>query len=238
MSITLSALFIFLLIVTGFIFYNTHDKKEGHRLEQKPFEISSAGGVLSSFIFHFIYASAIDNYYKINFKLCISIVTGEKLTSKNIDNLISNSHLIFFYFITSYIIAYVLGKLSQKIRLYLNPYKISAFAYDTPWYYELKGKVSEELSSQIIKVSCLAVIGSESFLYYGYLEDFYLDKTGQLDRIVLSDVYRRNIKNDDKGEKDERFYAIKGARLILKYSIIHNINIEYIEIIEVNDNTE
>ncbi|MGE6106049.1 hypothetical protein ACLHZT_20965, partial [Aeromonas veronii] len=71
------------------------------------------------------------------------------------------------------------------------------------------------------------------FAYYGFLDDFYLDQDGQLDRIVLFDVYRRDIKSDDNGENNtERYYQIKGDRLILKYSQIINMNLEYLYIYE------
>ena len=81
-----------------------------------------------------------------------------------------------------------------------------------------------------------------SFLYYGVLEDFYLDSSGQLNRVVLSDAMRRPIESDDSNSSftstysssnaTTRFYDIKGDRLILKYEDIKNINIEYLYIIE------
>lgn len=70
-------------------------------------------------------------------------------------------------------------------------------AFDTPWYYELKGKLSETKDAQIIKISCLVESNNVSLLYYGILEDFHLDIDGQLNRIVLSDVLRRPLDADD-----------------------------------------
>jgi hypothetical protein len=74
------------------------------------------------------------------------------------------------------------------------------------------------------------------------LEDFYLNGDGQLDRVVLSDAMRRPIENDQKdtsnvkaatNTKKERFYEVKGDRLILKYDDIKNVNIEYLYVAEV-----
>lgn len=134
-----------------------------------------------------------------------------------------------------------------------NPYKSSCLAFDTPWYYELKGKISGEKDAQIIKLSCLQDLKDGSYLYYGILEDFYLDKNGQLDRIILSDVYRRKIDKDkiesttkivdenakdftsinNENEQKDRLYQIEGDRLILKYNNLANINIEYLYVTEV-----
>ena len=118
------------------------------------------------------------------------------------------------------------------------PYNSSIGAFDTPWYYELKAKISEQSNAQMIKVSCLQELKSSAYLYYGILEDFYLDKSGQLDRIVISDAFRRKLEDDDpynseqKPEKS-RFYQIKGDRLVLKYSTLINLNIEYLYVTEI-----
>ncbi|MEZ8028331.1 hypothetical protein [Enterovibrio norvegicus] len=141
------------------------------------------------------------------------------------------------YFCGLYFAAYLLGKLSQFFMLKWNPYKTSMFAFDTPWYYELKGKLSAQQDAQIIKLSCL----QDGVLYYGFLEDFYLDKDGQLDRLALSDVSRRTINDDDDNEqsdREQRYYPIKGDRLILKYGDISNVNIEYLYLTRLNSPSE
>ena len=129
----------------------------------------------------------------------------------------------------------MVGKIAQSLIFKLNPYKSSLLAFDTPWYYELTGKLSDKKDAQLIKLSCLVESKNISFLYYGVLEDFYLNGDGQLDRVVLSDAMRRPIENDERSLEDEqqkRFYEIKGDRIILKYDDIKNVNIEYLYMAE------
>jgi len=62
---------------------------------------------------------------------------------------------IFYYFSSAFVLVFISGKVFQKIIFALNPYKSSIFSFDTPWYYELKGKLSETQDAQLIKLSCL-----------------------------------------------------------------------------------
>jgi len=234
MNIAFPAFFLLALILPGFIFTNAYERTENTTLDKKPFEASSASALMCALFLQLIHASVVHFTIKeIDFELCIKILTGVKLTQSDIESLSPDLGFIGSYFVCLYIASYILGKLLQKIVFCLNPYKSSPLAFDTPWYYELKGKLSSESDAQIIKVSCLLDTKDGSYLYYGYLDDFYLDKDGQLDRIVLFDVYRRDIRNDDHGDADtNRYYQIKGERLILKYSQVINLNIEYLYIYE------
>nr|WP_076025848.1 hypothetical protein [Vibrio cholerae] len=234
MNIAFPAFFLLALILPGFIFTNAYERTENTTLDKKPFEASSASALMCALFLQLIYASFVHLVVKeIDFALCIKILTGAKLTQSDVESLSPDVGFIGSYFVCLYLASYIMGKLLQKTIFCLNPYKSSMLAFDTPWYYELKGKLSSESDAQIIKVSCLLDTKDGSYLYYGYLDDFYLDKDGQLDRIVLFDVYRRDIRNDDNGDTDtDRYYQIKGERLILKYSQIINLNIEYLYIYE------
>lgn len=234
MNIAFPAFFLLALILPGFIFTSAYERTENITLDKKPFEASSASSLMCALLLQLIYASFVHFWIKeIDFSLCIKVLTGGKLAQIDIESLSPDVGFIGIYFVVLYLISYISGKFWQKVIFYLNPYKSSRFAFDTPWYYELKGKLSSESDAQIIKVSCLLDTKDGSYLYYGFLDDFYLDQDGQLDRIVLFDVYRRDIKSDDDGENNtERYYQIKGDRLILKYSQIINMNLEYLYIYE------
>lgn len=234
MNIAFPAFFLLALILPGFIFTSAYERTENITLDKKPFEASSASALVCALFLQLIYASIVNFFIKeIDFSLCIKLLTSGKLNQSDIDSLTPDVGFIGAYFTCLYLSSYIVGKILQKIVFWLNPYKCSPLAFDTPWYYELKGKLSSESDAQIIKVSCLLDTKEGSYLYYGYLDDFYLDQDGQLDRIVLFDVYRRDIKNDDNGDANTtRYYQIKGERLILKYSQIINMNIEYLYIYE------
>ncbi|EJL6524634.1 hypothetical protein RDG66_12145 [Vibrio cholerae] len=236
MNIALPAFFLLCLLLPGYIFTNAYERKENTTLEKKPFEASSASAIVIALFLQLLYASFVHHvWYPINFVICLKILTGVRLTNEDISALVPHIGRIGSYFAVLYILSHILGKILQQLMFYFNPYKSSMFAFDTPWYYELKGSLSPDNDAQIIKISALQDTNEGTFLYYGYLDDFYLDKNGQLDRLVLFDVYRRDVKKDDDGcdgDEHERYYRIKGDRLILKYDNIHNLNIEYLYIYE------
>lgn len=234
MNIAFPAFFLLALILPGFIFTSAYERTENTTLDKKTFEASSASALVCALFLQLIYGFVIHSFYKgIDFSLSIKMLTGVKLTQSNIDTLASDVGYIGVYFVGLYVASYLLGKLLQKILFKYNPYKSSMFAFDTPWYYELKGKLSGDSDAQLIKVSCLLDTKEGSYLYYGYLDDFYLGQYGQLDRIVLFDVYRRDIKSDNGlAQNNDRYYQIKGERLIIKYSQVLNLNIEYLYIYE------
>ncbi|MDW2193153.1 hypothetical protein [Vibrio sp. 1641] len=252
MNIAFPAFFLLALILPGFIFTSAYERKENTTLERKPFEASSASALMCALFLQLIYGYVVHtSIMPIDFALCIKLMTGVKLTNGDIEALSPDVGYISSYFIGLYVISFVSGKLLQNILFKLNPYKSSRFAFDTPWYYELKGKLSSDADAEIIKVSCLLDTKEGSFLYYGYLDDFYLDQDGQLDRLVLFDVYRRDIKADDNSTPEEdnatqnednsesgRYYQVKGQRLILKYNQIINLNIEYLYIYEESNETD
>lgn len=61
----------------------------------------------------------------------------------------------------------------------------------TPWYKPTKGV----------------------FIYNGFLEESILSKDGGIDRIYLSDVRRRLMKDDIHEEKKDRYYRLPGKFL-------------------------
>ncbi|MBA6262719.1 hypothetical protein [Colwellia sp. Bg11-12] len=238
MNIAFPAFFILVLIIPGFIFQNSYEKLENTSIEKKPFDVSSSLAFFYALILHvFLIAVVVPlSGNEINYDICIKLLTGSKsISASDLGAISGNITKIILYFSSSFLLAYVFGKFFQKIIFYFNPYKSSKYAFDTPWYYELTGKLSETQDAELIKLSCLVESKNTSFLYYGVLEDFYLDSNGQLNRVVLSGAMRRPIESDDSEPTTPpttRFYEIKGDRLILKYEDIKNINIEYLYIIE------
>ena len=78
---------------------------------------------------------------------------------------------------------------------------------------------------------------SDSYLYRGIVSDFTFDRDGALDTIVLADAHRRRLV-DDREESapraavgpsvpDDRYYEIRGDFLVLRYSEIRTLNLDY-----------
>lgn len=237
MNIAFPAFFLLVLILPGFVFLSSYSHAENTKLDHRAFDSSSASALFIAGILHLLWSTLASLLgYPINFELCTKLLTGLKLTTAEITLLSANMLTIANYFISVFLFAWLSGVFTRKAVIKLFPYKDSILAFDTPWYYELKGFISREKDAQLIELSCLCDNQDGSYLYYGILEDFYLDNQGQLDRLVLSNVYRRKLSQDNETstedrikpiEQDERYYKVRGDRFMLKYSEVSNINIEY-----------
>ncbi len=93
----------------------------------------------------------------------------------------------------------------------------------------MKGKVSKGNKADIIKITCMVVAGKDTYLYKGYLEDFYLNRDGSLDRVFLSDVTRRVLKNNSHNNAPVK---INITRMMIKYDQICNLTFDYFALIE------
>lgn len=65
----------------------------------------------------------------------------------------------------------------------------------------------------------------------GLIADFFFDKSGELDRVLLRLVERRRLSNDERPseemDSDDRYYYIEGDYFVLRYSEMCTINIDY-----------
>lgn len=246
MNIAFPAFFLLLLVLPGFIFLSSYSRSENTRLDHRAFDSSSANALVIAALLHVIWvyiASSLDK--PVDFELATKLMTGVKLSETDTALIASSILWVWLYFLSIFLTSWILGNIFQKFVTTFFPYKDSFFAFDTPWYYELKGFLSKEKDAQLIELSCLCDNKDGSYLYYGILEDFYLDRDGQLDRLVLSNVYRRKLSDDNEDTKgandakpketDHRYYKVRGDRLILKYTDISNINIEYSYFYEVRE---
>jgi len=112
---------------------------------------------------------------------------------------------------------------------------------DAPWYYLLTGAdfPANELPD-LIKVSAIVDVAGEPYLFQGFLDDFYFNPDGELDRLVLEEASRRPLKEDKlplgSSEQahaltpDERFYPVDGDYFVLRYSEAITLNVVYIKL--------
>ena len=229
MNIALSAILLLLLILPGFVFLKAFERTENTSIERRPFDVSSASALLIAVIIHFalLLATPISGYH-VDFSLFLKFLLGAEFSPEELEVVVNSRTLIATYFLVSMILPYLLGKISQKVVFYFNPYKGSLLSFETPWYYELKGKISRDTDQEYIKFSCVQEIDGNAYIYFGVLEEFYLTRDGQLDRIVLSDASLRRF--EPKKQESKNIHQFEGSRLILKYSEIKNLNIEFYQI--------
>jgi hypothetical protein len=103
----------------------------------------------------------------------------------------------------------------------------------------LSGEITEfkeapEIFPVIDGVLLTAVVhhGEADWLYMGVIADFFFDKSGDLDRVLLRLVDKRKLSDeqtaDEEDDYDGRYYHIEGDYFVLRYSEMCTINIEYI----------
>jgi hypothetical protein len=118
------------------------------------------------------------------------------------------------------------------------------FRFDNYWYYMLTGEVldfrenaGEGRRVDGVYLSAVVDHASGSYLYRGIVSDFTFDRDGALDTIVLADAHRRRLVDDREegaprtavgpSAPDERYYEIRGDFLVLRYSELRTLNLDY-----------
>lgn len=231
MNLAFQAFFILFLMLPGFLYIKRYDKKENTALESKGLDSASAQSVFAALILHTV--SLIISYLifskSVDYSIIIKILTNEKLQLIDINKIIDNRKWIISYFFLVFTLAYTSGLALQKLMFKLNPYKSSLFAFNLPWYYELKGKIDPTIKNdnvnEFIRITCMIVSGKNTYLYSGILNDFYLNVDGSLDRIAITGISRLELKNNSHRGQEEK---INVDRMILKYEEIQNLTLEYL----------
>lgn len=127
-------------------------------------------------------------------------------------------------------------ELVQKLRLDIY---MKFLRFRNEWHYLLNGKILKNQSNNIILIQVDVLVNSTegNLIYSGQLEDYFLTKENSLDRIYLTNVYRRKLKDDLQTDvpnpgfmardTDERYYRMPGYLIVIPYDRIINLNITY-----------
>lgn len=150
---------------------------------------------------------------------------------------------VFAYFSTLYLASAFLGYLFHwLVRRYALDRKSYFLRFNNPWFYLLTGEITEfgeveEDYGEISAVYLTTIVHhtGKDYLYRGVVNDFFFDKAGNLDRVLLTLAVRRDLSDDREpdvefspDELDERYYDIEGDYLVLRYSEMSTLNVDYI----------
>jgi hypothetical protein len=99
---------------------------------------------------------------------------------------------------------------------------------------------------EFVFVSVVVTMGEgPPVLYWGVLSDYFFDESGRLEKIVLEGAQRRSLLSEedrpsepgaqedapqaasDMPPESERFYAVRGAYLVIRYENVQTLNVEY-----------
>jgi len=138
------------------------------------------------------------------------------------------------YFIGLSLFAALLGTLCRMIvRGFGLDILIKILRFPNRWHYLFTGeyldfekgwKYHEKIDFIIVDI--LMLVGNESIIYSGILEEYYLSKTsGGLDSIMIKYPSKKSISASGMSEYRE----IPGDYLTIQYDKILNINIQYYE---------
>lgn len=268
MNLALPALIIILLILPGILL--SYSYRRGYALRSPiaigPIQHEIIIGLFLALIIQLILLplANVVSGFEVDFQaLLISLAGWPPINEVHIRHYIeastSHTYLILIYLTASNMLALIVGILLHwVVRKNKLDLRYDFLRFNNEWYYLFTGEarifeqpqkdrsiqgIKEFLKTEIdfIYISALVEQSNTSYLYWGALSDFYFDRSGKLDRIVLSNAYRR-ILEEDRNEDDStsdltdegRFYKIAGDYFIIPYHEIININIEYFVLDETN----
>jgi hypothetical protein len=246
MNVALPALVIFLVLLPGFIFRARLKRAERTSLDYSPFGQVAAEAVLWAAMIHMLWLAAA---YVI-FEKQLDAVVLLKLVSSDSSSQAKATETVGTHFssIATYFVTILFGSyaMPQAIRAVISRYRLDRITspisplvrfHGAPWYYLLTGADFEASKEpDMIIISAIVEIAGEAMLYTGYLDEFFVDAEGQLDRLVLQEVMRRPIKADKEAANPEawydasRFYPVEGDYFVLRYNEAITLNIQYIQL--------
>jgi hypothetical protein len=190
---------------------------------------------------------------------------GNALIKRAIEQSAQGSGEIFSYFLSLSLAAYFLGIGSHWfVRHHGLDHRLAPLRFDHPWYYALSGEFisplpperrrrwrprwwpdGQMIKADVVQISAAVQQGDDVYIYIGSLCGYEFDRTGQLDRLLLSATSRRLLCKDKRattnssGEEDydDRFYPIESFYFIIRYSDIRTLNIVYSLFEELDDQT-
>lgn len=240
MNIAFPALLIFLLILPGLIFNSAFYKIENTPLTYVPFTNKTIISSIITLVLHIIGLSVLTRlfHHSLNIQPLLILISGAQ--GKEYFAVLSSLSTVqlFFsvvYLLVIYFVAYTFGYLLRFLIIQFEWDRYSIFEIDSPWYYLFKGYVWEDGKPGGVRVAAILEISGNCFLYVGILEKFFLNGSGNIDRLVLTNAMRREIKNDKNPyehdiHSSKRFYPIDGDYFVLKYSEVKNLNVQFLKI--------
>lgn len=251
MSIALSTLVLFFLLIPGVLFRRLYYTEEFSRQYFKEtFSAVFIATIVPSLLFQVIW------YFLsklIGFEVDLTIL-GDLVSREpkqgTFENIMLHSGSILWYNVSMFLVAGLSGYFLKKLvrsRHWDRSFKF--FRFQNSWHYILKGEFFDFPRAQFtlvedtvediefVFVDAVVEIGGESYLYDGILVDYNLSHDGGLETISLSNTKRRRLFDDStinstgkKEDNSNKYYPITGHILVLKYSEIKNLNFKYLRL--------
>lgn len=249
MSIALSTLVLFFLLIPGIVFRRFYYSEEFSReYFKETFFGVFISTIIPSLLFHFVWYFSVKLFCQQVDLYILGDIVSQQPSQSSFQNIQDNSFKILFYNLTMFIASGFSGYwLKKLVRKYKLDRSFKFFRFQNSWHYILKGEFFDFPRADIsldrdtvediefVFVDAILEINGESYLYDGILVDYELSNTGSgLETISLTNAQRRKISDDSKiskkGKKKDnskKYYPISGHILVLKYNETRNLNFTY-----------
>lgn len=255
MNLAVPAIVVFFVLLPGFIFRSRLKLVEKESQDFSPFGQVVAGGVIYAIILHAAVLAA--SYYVLDRSARLDLFVHLLISPSTLDEqefkfIAGSAWDIAEYFGALFALALTVPSI---VRATIVKHELDRFDsclsklcrfHRAPWYYLLSKadfKASER-DNLLISVSAIVEVAGQAYLYTGLLDEYFVDKDGQLDRIVLTTAERRKFERDKAGRQDVaaaddtesneaidvdagRFYQIMGDYFVIRYSEVLTLNIHY-----------
>lgn len=246
MNIAFPAIFLFLLLLPGFVFHRLYQAREVRAADLTPFSTTVLTATAIAALINaatMLAATYWGGYHFYVGEMVRLLVSGASTNSAVALSPVFqrlNAHPFepFAFFAATNLVAALLAGLwrfsvwrlrldhpSRPLVRYMRP--------PAPWYYLFTGTDVTGVEPDAVVIATIVTFRDGSWLFTGLLEDYELTEKGELDRLVLSNAARRRLADDlprdaSRLDQQERFYPIEGDRFVLRASECVTLNIKYL----------
>ena len=244
MNIALATLALLVLLYPGFLYRRFYYTAEFSReyVKQTITDLVFAS-ILPAFIMHIIgYCLFVKGRYDIDIQVLGTLLSGTTDAARithAFNSLYESALQIIRYIGVVSALAMIFGILSKKVVRWCKlDRKLPFFRFQNEWHYVFSGEIldfpnipgkAEDVDFKYVDI--LVKSDGGMIIYMGILSHYTLNREGGIDRIYLSDVKRRYLRDDAApvGE-DTRYYDLPGEFFIIPYSQIINLHITYYKV--------
>lgn len=259
MSLAFSALLAAVLLLPGIIFRYLYIRSDSLR---KSIDLSllseSVFILLSSLLLHWLGRGLYKTFFgtEASLRPLYNLLTGKEAPDFAVVNAGFSPFVI--YITALCVVAGLSALLLQRFVLYFGlDDKFKLLRIHNDWDKYLSGSIVRRETGEdfdYVQVDVLVETGAGDVLYSGVLDNYTLNKDQMIDRLFLSDVYRRTFTEDAPAAQrgrpgnpvtsvhavsdrrdftPDRYYRLPGNYLVIPFGQIRNLNIIYTRLREV-----
>ncbi|MGF6537280.1 DUF6338 family protein [Paraburkholderia youngii] len=246
MNVAFPAVFLFLVVLPGFLFRQFFQRNEVRTFDHTPFSSVVLKALLCAAFFNAVVALGVHAFgYEIELGDVIRLLVGGASALSDLNGRLAwlNAHpeAGAGYFALTSAVAFAAALVWRaavqgwELDRVGNPFARFARG-DAPWYYLFSG-LDHPKEDAIDGATVAAVVEFKEgpYLYTGVLDSYEVSADGQLDRLFLVQAQRRELGKDREYDSENnkyvedktRFYPIAGDVFVLRYEEIKTLNVTY-----------